>query len=162
VKPGVATPGFTTTWREVSGLGAARSGILNGVSPLAAGRGASFWIKMGSGIAALAIVAAGCLAVGYRYVYNTWPGQGASDRLHWCGRNYDEDGAGQTWRQVVADQGSRPVHAAGQYPPLGWSRQEVFAETSPDALGSATTCGVVIYLRTGPDGYRPYELSGGP
>jgi hypothetical protein len=131
--------------------------MMTGVSALMAVRGARFWIRVGSGVLALAIV----FAAWYRFVYNVWPGMGASARVHWCGRDYEHfGGPAQSWRQI-SPQTPRPIHAVGLYPPLGWSRQELFAATSPQALRSSV-CATGVYLRTGPDEYRAYTLSGGP
>ena len=132
--------------------------MMTGVSALMTMRGARFWIRAGSGVLALAIVFAGW----YRWVYNVWPGQGASARVHWCGRNYEHfGGPGRSWRQI-SSQERRPIHAVGMYPPFGWSRQELFAATSPAALPSSAPCTMVVYLRTGPNEYRAYTLLGGP
>jgi len=114
----------------------------------------------------LMIVAAAGFAVWYRAVYNVWPGQGASARVHWCGRDYESfGGPPQTWRQVAA-QARVPVSAVGVYPPLGWSRQELFAAASAGsqrvAASGPQVCAVVVYLRTGPGQYRAYSLEGGP
>jgi hypothetical protein len=136
--------------------------MMTGVSALMAMRGARFWIRAGSSALALAIIAAGGLAVWYRSVYNVWPGMGASARVHWCGRDYQYSGdPAQSWRQI-SSQAQWPIHAVGLYPPLGWSRQELFAATYPQALRSSASCATVVYLRTGPDEYRVYGLEGGP
>ncbi len=127
--------------------------MITGVNVLMAMRGARFWIRAGSTVLVLAIVFAGW----YRKVYNVWPGQGASARVNWCGRDYQSGGPAQSWRQI-SSQVSLPVRAVGLYPPLGWSRQELFAPVSaPSAF-----CGTVVYLRTGSDEYRAYGLLGGP
>ena len=129
--------------------------MMTGVSGLAAVRGARFWIRAGSGVLALAIIFAGW----YRWVYNVWPGQGADARVHWCGRIYEDPGGpAQSWRQI-SPQSPLPIHVVGLYPPLGWSRQELFASLSPPRSAICTTA---VYLRIGPDGYRAYTLLGGP
>ena len=66
---------------------------------------------------ALIIIAAGIFAAWYRTSYNVWPGQRADTRVHWCGRDYQQDGSPQTWRQVTAGTqrgNERDVEAAGQ------------------------------------------------
>jgi hypothetical protein len=127
--------------------------MMIGVSILVAMRGARFWIRAASSVLALAIVFAGW----YRFIYNVWPGMGADARVRWCGRDYQDAGAAQSWRQISSQ--TPPIHAVGLYPPLGWSRQELFA---PQAPRSSAYCGTVVYLRTGPDEYEVYGLLGGP
>ena len=132
--------------------------MMTGMSALLAMRGARFWIRVGSSVLAVAIVLTGW----YRLVYNVWPGRGASARVHWCGRNYEYfGGPAQSWRQI-SSQERWPVHAVAAYPPLGWSRQELFAATSPEALPSSSPCAKAVYLRTSPNEYRAYGLEGGP
>jgi hypothetical protein len=53
----------------------------------------------------LVLAAALCFTVWYRDVYNVMPGQGASGRVHWCGRDYEYDGPTVTRQQAQA--GSR-------------------------------------------------------
>jgi hypothetical protein len=108
----------------------------------------------------LIIVAAGCLAVWYRAYYNIWPGQDATARVHWCERDYQNDGPPtETWRQVAAENRG-PVRAVGRYPPLGWPGQELFAALFAGAQPSS--CATVVYVRSGPDKYQAYSLLGGP
>jgi hypothetical protein len=111
------------------------------------------------------IVTALGLAVWYRATFNIWPGQSVSSRLRWCGRDYDEyGGPPQTLRQISAGQ-SYPVRPVGQYPPLAFSSQELYAAVVPEAERQAAgldSCATVVYLRTGPDAYQAYGLLGGP
>ena len=93
-------------------------------------------------------------------------GPGASARVHWCGRDYESfGGPPQTWRQISSQQ-KLPIHAVGQYPPLGLPNQELFAAAIPTAqrlsVPPPMACTVVVYLRTGPDEYQAYSLEGGP
>jgi hypothetical protein len=80
--------------------------------------------------------------------------------VHWCYRNYDNDGGpAQSLRQVEAGATS-PVRVVGNYPPLAFHRDQLLAEVYP---GPHTySCAIVVYLRIGPDRYAGYELSGGP
>lgn len=122
--------------------------------------------RIASALLALIVLAAGGIAIWYRQTYNIWPGQGASARVHWCGRDYENfGGPPQTWRQISSQQRSA-VHPVGQYPPLGWSRQELFAATGRQAQQAPTSppppCAMIVYLRTGPSAYQPYSLEGGP
>ena len=107
----------------------------------------------------LIIFAAGGFAAWYRTSYNVWPGQRADTRVHWCGRDYQQQGSPQTWRQVTAGT-SYPVRAVGEYPPLGLTRQELFAPIVPHA--HLASCATVVYLRATPAKYLPYSLLGGP
>lgn len=122
-------------------------------------------IRIASGLLLLMVVAASGIAVRYRQVYNVWPGQRASARVHWCGRDYENSGAAQTWQQIFSHQ-PWPIHAAGHYPPLGWPSQELFAATIPAGLRHSAhppaSCAVVVYLRTGAGRYKAYSLEGGP
>jgi hypothetical protein len=140
--------------------------MMTGVSVIMATRGARFAIRVVSGVLALMVVAACGFAVWYRQAYNVWPGQGASARVHWCGRDYESFGGPPlTWQQVTSRE-PVPVHAVGRYPPLGWSRQELLAAAAPrsqrPAVSKSLVCAMVVYLRTGPDEYQAYSLEGGP
>jgi hypothetical protein len=108
----------------------------------------------------LIIIAAFGFVFFYRAYYNILPGQEATARVHWCERDYQNDGPPtETWHQVTAEN-RVPVRAFGTYPPLGFSPQELFAAILFGAQpGSCTT---VIYLRIGPDKYQSYSLLGGP
>jgi hypothetical protein len=128
-------------------------------------RSNSFWLRAACGLLALALLAACVFTLWYRKAYNVWPGQGASARVHWCGRDY-ETGPGPplTWRQITADQ-HLPIRPVGEYPPLGLSRRELLAPILPARqahVSPSGVCAVVIYLRAGPDRYKPYGLLGGP
>jgi hypothetical protein len=136
---------------------------VNAVTPV---RGEHAWSRAVSGALVLILAAAGGFTVWYRAVYNVWPGQGASSRVHWCGRDYESfGGPPQTWRQISAQEPS-PIHAVGVYPPLGWSRQELFtaatAQSERRAARQSLVCAMIVYLRTGPGEYRAYSLEGGP
>jgi len=111
-------------------------------------------------VLALIIAAAGGFTLWYRTYYNIWPGQDAAARVHWCERDYQNDGPpAETWRQLSS--GSRwPVSDAGRYPPLGLPGQELFAAIYPGAQPSS--CATVVYVRIGPGKYQSYSLLGGP
>jgi len=115
---------------------------------------------------AVLVVVAAALAFMYRITYNVWPGQAASGRVHWCGRDYENFGGPPlTWSQV-SSQVRLPVRSVGKYPPLSWSGQELFAATTPlaqrDSVSPPLPCAVIVYLRTASDRYQPYTLEGGP
>jgi hypothetical protein len=141
--------------------------MMAGVSAITAMRDGRLWSRAAVGrVLLLMIVAAGGFAVWYRAVYNVWPGQGASARVHWCGRDYESfGGPPQTWRQISARE-PIPIHAVGVYPPLGWSHQELFAAATAGsgqlAARKSLVCAMIVYLRTGPGEYRAYSLEGGP
>jgi hypothetical protein len=109
----------------------------------------------------LAVVGAAGFTVWYRGAYNVFPGQDAAGRVHWCGRDYQGEGGSVTRRQAVAD-ARWPLHDEGFYPPLALSREVLFAATYPAGLKTATPCATLVFLRTGPDAYKPYGLEGGP
>lgn len=109
----------------------------------------------------LVVVAAGCFTFWYRAVYNVLPGQGASDRVHWCDRDYQDQGAPLTRREASSEAGL-PLHLEGTYPPLGFSRHQLLAATYPARQKLSTSCATLVLLRTGPDSYKPYSLEGGP
>ncbi|MGO9217537.1 MAG: hypothetical protein ACLP5E_07175 [Streptosporangiaceae bacterium] len=118
------------------------------------------------GVVTAVMVAGGGFTFWYRATYNVLPGQGASTRLHWCGRDYQSsDGSPQTWRQISAQQRA-PIRALGHYPPLGVPGQELFAPAAPGAqrfsVSPPLPCAMVVYLRTGPGEYLTYVLEGGP
>ena len=139
---------------------------MSGVSAITAIRGARFWIRVAQRAAALLVVAAGIFALWYRGTYNVWPGQEASTRIHWCGRDYESfGGTPQTQRQISLQEHFliRPV---GQYPPLAWSPDKLFAAVVIGAPRTSVSppplCAMVVYLRTDPDQYQAYSLEGGP
>jgi len=108
----------------------------------------------------LIVFAVGGYVLWYRANYNIFPGQDATLRVHWCERDYENDGYPlQTWAQVTV-MNRYPVRAVGRYPPLSWPGQELFAPIYPGAQPGS--CSEVVYVRTGPDRYRPYGLLGGP
>ena len=130
------------------------------VSASTAGHGTHFAARIAVGLLSLAVVA----AIWYRQTYNVWPGQEASARVHWCGRNYENSGGPpKTWQQITSQE-PLPTRQVGRYPPLGLSRQELFAATPPARRISVSPppCPMTVYLRTGPDDYRAYSLQGGP
>lgn len=135
--------------------------MMTGVSASTAGPGTHFVARIAAGLLGLAVVA----AIWYRQTYDVWPGQEASARVHWCGRNYENSGGPpKTWQQLTSQE-RLPIRPVGRYPPLGLSRQDVFAATSPAPRASASPpppCPTTVYLRAGPDDYRTYNLQGGP
>ena len=89
------------------------------------------WAGLIYGVVTAVIVAAGGFTFWYRATYNVMPGQGASGRVHWCGRDYQSAGGSpQTWRQISARQ-RPPLRAVGRYPPLGLPGQELLAVPRP-------------------------------
>ena len=122
-------------------------------------RGARFWIRVAQCAAALMVVAAGIFALWYRGTYNVWPGQQASTRIHWCGRDYESfAGTPQTRQQISSrehfpDSAGGPVSAAGLVPPEAVRRGR---HRSPAAI-----CQPAATLRDGGlPAHRPRSVSG--
>ena len=140
--------------------------MMTGVSAIMAMRGARFWIRVAQCAAALVVVAAGIFALRYRQTYNVWPGQQASARIHWCGRDYESLGGTLQTQQQISSQEHFLIRSVGQYPVLAWSPQELFAAVVIGAPRQSVSppplCAMVVYLHTGPDQYRAYTLEGGP
>jgi hypothetical protein len=118
-----------------------------------------------AGTLALVVLGAGALVFWYRATYNVLPGQGASSRVHWCGRDYEAaTPATDTWSRSTARAPGK-VRLVGRYPPLG-ARDGLYAALSPAAARGTSDpplpCAMVVYLRTAPDRYRTYVLEGGP
>jgi hypothetical protein len=142
-------------WQAGGGLG-----IMISVSVMAGTRDAGRGVRLAAGVLALVVVVAGVFAVWYRATYSAWPGF-APGRVHWCGRDYQPGETGQTWHQITAQE-LLPIRAEGQYPPLGWWGQELFAVSPHMVHGPGEPCAMVLYLRTGPGSYAAYSLEGGP
>jgi hypothetical protein len=123
-------------------------------------RGSSLRTWIGAVVLVVLVGAAG-FTLWYRTVYNVMPGQGASGRVHWCGRDYEHEGPPLTHQQAVA-QAQLPLRAEGYYPPLALSRDALLAATYPAGQKLPTSCATLVFLRTGPDVYKQYSLEGGP
>ena len=140
--------------------------MMMSVSSTMALRGTRVPIRVASWLLALVVIVAGGVTLWYRQAYNVWPGQGASARVHWCGRDYENSGGPTMTLRAISAQAPFPVQPVGQYPPLGLSRQQLFAAVTPpaqrDAVNPPLPCTMAVYLRTGPDAYKPYSLEGGP
>jgi hypothetical protein len=130
------------------------------MSAIAARQRASLLPTLAYSVVTLVTVAAAGFTLWYRAYYNIWPGQDATARVHWCERDYQNDGPPvETWRQVTAEF-RWPVRDVGRYPPLGFPAQELFAAIYPGAQPSS--CATVVYMRIGPGEYQSYSLLGGP
>jgi len=136
------------------------------VSVITAIRGTRFWIRIGQLAVALVVVASGVFVLWYRSTYNVWPGQEASTRIQWCGRDYESFGDSPQTRQQISSQEHFLIRAVGQYPPLAWSPRELFAAVVTGAPRTSVSpppvCAMVVYLRAGSDLYQAYTLEGGP
>ena len=135
--------------------------MMTDMSAMTARRGGRLWTGIAQRAGALVLVVAGIFVLWYHLTYQVWPGQAASAQVHWCGRDYQYQGTTQTWRQITS-QARWPVRAVTWYPPLGLSRQQLFAAIYPKALRSPSSCATLVYLHIGPDRYRTYGLEGGP
>jgi hypothetical protein len=109
----------------------------------------------------LTVVVAVGFTLWYRTTYNVWPVQGASGRVHWCGRNYQDAGPPLTRQQAEAQAQFPPLRAEGSYPPLALSPDALLAATYPADQKPVAVCATLVFLRTGPDSYKPYSLEGG-
>src|SRR5690348_13716557 len=140
--------------------------MMTGVSASKAVGRDRFWTGVAQRAVALLVVAAGIFTLWYRQTYNVWPGQDASARVHWCGRDYESFSSPAQTRQQISSREHFLIHPVGQYPPLGFSRQELFAAVVIGAQRATVSppplCAMVVYVRTGPDRYRAYTLEGGP
>src|SRR5215472_16102780 len=101
--------------------------MMMSVSSTMALRGTRVPIRVASWLLALVVIVAGGVTLWYRQAYNVWPGQGASARVHWCGRDYENSGGPTMTLRAISAQAPFPVQPVGQYPPLGLSRQQLFA-----------------------------------
>ena len=110
--------------------------MLTGVSATTAMRGARFWIRVAQCAAALMVVAAGIFALWYRGTYNVWPGQQASTRIHWCGRDYESFAGTPQTRQQISSREHFLIRPVGQYPLLAWSPQRLFAAVVTEPRGN--------------------------
>jgi hypothetical protein len=140
--------------------------MMTGVSAVPAAVGTRLAIRLALAFLVVVVVAAGFFTVVYRSTYNVWPGQGASARVHWCGRDYENSsGATMSWSDVSSNE-PFPVQPVGQYPPLALSPQQLFAAVTPHAqrysVSPPLPCAMAVYLRTGPTTYKAYSLLGGP
>jgi hypothetical protein len=140
--------------------------MMTDVGAIVAMRGARFGIRVASGVLALMVVAAGGIAVWYRQAWNVWPGPGGLWSRALVRQGYESFGGPPLTWQHITSQEPVPVHAVGHYPPLGWSRQELFAAATPRsqrlAVSKSLVCAMVVYLRIGPDEYHAFSLEGGP
>ena len=138
---------------------------MTGVSAVPAAVGTRLAIRLALAFLVVVVVAAGFSAVVYRSNYNVWPGQGASARVHWFGRDYETGGATMSWSDVSSNS-PFAVQLVGQYPPLALSPQQLFAAVTPHAqrysVSPPLPCAMAVYLRTGPTTYKAYSLLGGP
>ena len=140
--------------------------MMTGVRAVLAARGMRLAIRLALAFLVGVVVVAGFSAGVYRSNYNVWPGQGASARVHWCGRDYENsDGALMSWSDVLSNEKFR-VRLVGKYPPPALSPQQLFAAVTPHAqrysVSPPLPCAMAVYLRTGPTTYKAYILLGGP
>jgi hypothetical protein len=112
----------------------------------------------------IALIAA-ALGVWYRATYHSWPGLSASERVHWCGRDYELlSGPAQTWAQISAQQAGR-IHVVGVYPPLSFNQEQLLSATDLTQAklpAGVYACATELYVRTAPGRYQTYSLLGGP
>jgi hypothetical protein len=119
-----------------------------------------------------AVVVAACLIglMAYRASYGTIAFWTEPPRISWCDRDYLQSPRLLLARAEVEELsdavgGDRPIPPLVQVatvPPI--VGDPVFAAVIPQATRDelGLPCAFAIYLRVGPDSYRPYLLSGGP
>jgi hypothetical protein len=97
------------------------------------------------------------------------PGGAAEpDRISWCGRDFSRVRGQAPWTRDQVDSVPSALPGDAPYPTtqLGLSPAEggrpLLAKLTPDAERLGLPCTMELYLKVGPDSYRPYELVGGP
>lgn len=125
-------------------------------------------LRYGLAAASGAVLIAGAAFVGDAWAaYATWGtlGPGPPPRIEWCGRRYYPSSTSLTGAQVTSDT------AKAAYPaqlreiarsPAGYAVLAAPMSPVDQARFRTQVCAMVVYLRLGPDSYRPYGLSGGP
>lgn len=113
------------------------------------------WPAVAAVVAALAVIVT--LLVSY-LAYDEWPWSTYPSQLNACGRNFQSAGPPQTRAQIFADQRDDIVRI-GDVP--GWLNHGQLWALSGDEPFSER-CRVVMYVRGGPDAFKPYDLVGGP
>ena len=116
-----------------------------------------------AGVLIAVVLGAGAFVFWYRATYNVLPGQAASTRVHWCGRDYESTGGTVNWGQASIQEHTGvegPIVLVGHYPPLGHQAALYAIPVRP--LNDGAPCATDIYLKAGPDRYRSYVLEGGP
>lgn len=116
-------------------------------------------------VVALALACA-TAAIAYRAAYGTFAWWRPATRISWCGRTYlpsnlptlTRSGIEQRRESLLGD-APYPVITVTRLPPL--VGRPVLASVNPRATGDEP-CAMAVYLETGPDAYRQYEISGGP
>ncbi len=121
------------------------------------------------GLAAVLIAACVVGAMAYRVAYGTFVFWADPPRISWCDRDYllspntvlTQSAVEQQRVALGGDEPYSLVQVATVPPVVG---QPAFAFVTPEATRDRLNvpCAMVLYLQTGPDSYRPYELSGGP
>jgi hypothetical protein len=121
------------------------------------------------GLAALATAACLVGMVAYRVTYGTFAFWADPTRISWCGRDYLPGQHGllsyaevEQRRAALSGDQPYPLAQVATVPPV--VGDPVLASVTPQETRDRlrVPCAMVLYLQTGPDSYRPYELSGGP
>lgn len=128
----------------------------------------SRWRNIAAAIALAAIVLPVTASIVSYRTYGAWAWWGNPSRLHWCGRDYARSSAEVERKDIpraglIGDQ-PYPIKRIGTFPPL--VGRAILASETPKArrnqFSPALPCAMSIYLSSGGDKYRPYELEGGP
>jgi len=118
-------------------------------------------------VAAIIIVATAG-ALGYRTVYGS--SSHPPEHLSYCGRDYLRGTPGLSRTEIMRNENKTslpgdapyPVVTVGKVPPI--VGQPLLAAVTPEATRRKLSlpCAMGVYLKTGPDAYTAYGLSGGP
>jgi hypothetical protein len=120
-----------------------------------------------AGIAAVGIAAAAPMAVtaiGNRLTYGTFETSGSPPRIDYCGRRYYPGDKTLTAAQVdtqLARNHLKGITRIATAP----SGMPIMANVMSPAMRAqyhTNVCMMEVWVRTGPDSYLPYGLSGGP
>jgi hypothetical protein len=121
-------------------------------------RGRRWSVKRSISVAtALVLVGGGLLLIGSRAAYDQWPWSAYPSTLHVCGRDFIDEGS-ETRSQIVGSGGH--LIQVGSVP--GWLTHGELWTTTLGAPLNGTYCHVVMWVRTGPNLFESYALSGGP
>lgn len=106
--------------------------------------------------------------LGYRRVYGAW--SHLPEHLSYCGRDYLRGTPALSRAEILRNESKTslpgdalyPVVTVGKVPPI--VGQPLLAAVTPEATRRrlGLPCAMGVYLKTGPDAYTAYGLSGGP
>ncbi len=121
-------------------------------------------VLIASAIVTVAVFAVAPIAVYDRVTFGTFNVAGPPARIDYCGRRYYPGTGTLTMPQVqteLARIGEDGLTEVGRTV----TGQPIVTHVMPEserARDHTNICTMVLYVRTGPDSYVPYGLSGGP